>query len=113
MDDKLLDINFGTTYQSDVITKVGIRADGETLPGFSVSNLSATLSDMDWSLTLYIDNMFDKYAFTGSRANLAYINQANFADKNFNRSEDLLRSYGHFVIKPRTIGLKFKYNFEL
>jgi outer membrane receptor protein involved in Fe transport len=111
-DGKLLDIVYGLTAQSDVITKVGKRADGESLNGYTLSNISANLSDNDWAVTLYVDNLFNKYSFVSTRGDLADIGLATFADQNSNRT-DILRSYGHYVLTPRTIGLKFTYNFEL
>ncbi|MGJ8691556.1 MAG: TonB-dependent receptor [Thalassotalea sp.] len=111
-DDKLLDINYGLTYQSDVITKVGLKADGEVLPGFALSNLSAKLSDDAWSLTFYIDNLFDKYAVTSVRRDKGDIGQAKFSELNIN-GQEMQRNYGHYVVTPRTIGLRVNYNFDM
>lgn len=113
-----LDVNYGLTYQSDVITSVGLRNHGETIPGFSVSNLSAVLADGDWSVTFFIDNLFDKYAYTSTRNSLRNIGQAvspsgaSRPAANSNRF-DLQRGYGHFILTPRTIGVEFNYMFDL
>ncbi|AWL13232.1 hypothetical protein HMF8227_02783 [Saliniradius amylolyticus] len=111
-DDLLLDVNYGLTYQSDVITKVGQRADGERLPGYALSNLSAKISDVDWAVTFYIDNMFDKYAFSATRRDRGDIGLARFPEMNTNGTS-LQRNYGHYLITPRTMGVRFKYNFEM
>lgn len=112
MDDKLLNINYGLTAQSDVYTKIGLKADGEVLSGYALSNLSAKLSDDSWSVTLYIDNMFDKYAETSVRRDKTWAGMAKFDDENKGVVE-LQRVYGHYITKPRTVGLKFNYKFEL
>lgn len=112
MDDKLLEVNYGMTHQSNIYSKVGLRADGESIPGFAVHNLSARLSDEQWALTLYIDNMFDKYAYTSVRRDKGDIGLATFPSQNQNGT-NLTRNYGHFLLTPRTIGLRFEYNFEL
>lgn len=112
LSDKMLDINYGLTYQSDVYSKVGLRADGEILPSYSLSNLSAKLSDDQWSLTLYIDNMFDKYAFSSVRRDKGDIGLANYPEMNSN-DPSIQRNYGHFLITPRKIGLRFEYMFDL
>lgn len=109
--DWVLDVNYGVTYQSDVISKVGLRADGEKLPGFSVSNLTATLARDNWTISAYIDNLFDKYAYTSVRRDVGDIGQARFSQFNSNQS-DILRNYGHYVLTPRRIGLGFSYDFE-
>jgi len=110
--DKHLDISYGLTYQDDVFSTVRLQADGEKLPGYSLSNLSARLSDETWSLTLYADNMFDKYAYSSVRRDVGDIGQAKYSDQNSNPSE-ILPNYGHYLVSPRKIGLKFEYLFEL
>lgn len=112
MDGKLLDVVYGLTAQSDVYSKVGLRADGEEIPGYALSNISASLSDDNWAVSLYIDNLFDKYAFTSVRRDKGDIGLARFDEKNSNRI-DLQRNYGHFLTRPRQIGLKFTYTFDI
>ena len=112
-DDKMLNVNYGITAQSDVYTTVGLRQDGEALPGYAVSNLNATISDEDWSVTLYIDNLFDKYAFTSTRRNVGDIGLGQFNDTLEPNGTELQRNYGHYVLTPRTIGLMFKYQFGM
>ncbi|WP_372761348.1 TonB-dependent receptor [Pseudoalteromonas sp.] len=103
--DKTLDINYGLTAQSDVISKVGLRDNGETLPGYSLSNISAKLTADAWSTTLYVDNMFNKYAVTSVRRSDADITSANGAE--------IQRNYGHYINRPLTVGIKFNYKFEI
>ncbi|MEL0645977.1 TonB-dependent receptor [Pseudoalteromonas agarivorans] len=103
--DKILDINYGLTAQSDVISKVGLHDNGETLPGYSLSNISAKLTADEWSTTLYVDNVFNKYAVTSVRRSDADITSANGAD--------IQRNYGHYINRPLTVGVKFNYKFEI
>ncbi|MGO4891886.1 TonB-dependent receptor [Flavobacterium sp. W21_SRS_FM6] len=109
---KLLDVIYGLTAQSDIITQIGNRESGESLDGYTLSNISASISENDWSVTLYIDNLFDEYAYTSARSNLGDIGLAVPPDVDSNRV-DILRGYGHFLLSPRKVGLKFTYNFEL
>lgn len=109
---KGLDINYGLTYQSDLYSKVGLRADGEILPGYALSNMSARISDDAWSVTFYIDNMFDKYAFTSVRRDKGDIGLAKFSYMNSNDAS-IQRNYGHYLTTPRTVGAKFEYQFDL
>lgn len=111
-DDTLLDINYGLTYQSDVYSKVGLRADGEALPGYALSNMSARFSKDEWSVTLYVDNMFDKYAYSSVRRDKGDIGLATFPAMNTNDAS-LQRNYGHYLITPRTAGVRFEYMFDL
>ena len=111
MNDKLLSVNYGMTAQSDVITKVGLRDDGETLSGYSLSNLSAKLTGDMWSATIYVDNLFDKYAFTSVRRDKSWAGMSETGDNK--ALPELQRVYGHYTTTPRVIGMKFNYNFEL
>jgi outer membrane receptor protein involved in Fe transport len=114
LDDKVLDIVYGLTYQSDIITRTGLRAEGETIPGFALSNLSATISADEWSVTLYVDNMFNKYAFTGARSTPLHTGVAAFPSEIGNTATvGQYRAYGHYITAPRTIGLKFNYLFDM
>lgn len=112
-DDKMLNINYGITAQSDVYTTVGLRQDGEALAGYAISNLNATISDEDWSVTLYIDNLFDKYAVNSVRRHVGDIGLGQYDDVLQPNGTDLQRNYGKYVITPRTIGLMFKYQFGM
>ena len=112
LDGKMLDLNYGLTAQDDVFSTVGLRQNGEALPGYAVSNFNAKLSDDVWSVTFYIDNLFDKYAYTSVRRDRGDMGLATFASMTPNGTE-LLRNYGHYVLTPRTVGLKFNYQFEL
>ena len=103
--DKTLDINYGITAQSDVISRVGLRDNGETLPGYSFSNISAKLTADEWSATVYVDNVFNKYAVTSVRRSDADITSAN--------RTDIQRNYGYFINRPLTVGIKFNYKFEI
>jgi len=110
--DKLLDINYGLTYQSDIYSKLGLRADGEVIPGYSLSNISARISGDEWSVTLYADNMFDKYAYTSVRRDKGDIGLAQFPEMNTNAAE-IQRNYGYYLLTPRRIGLRFDYMFDM
>jgi iron complex outermembrane receptor protein len=100
-----LDINYGLTYQSDVYSKVGLRDNGEALPSYSLSNTSARFSDDVWSVTLYVDNMFDKYAYSSVRRDVGDITTSN--------DPAIQRNYGHFLVTPRKVGVRFEYLFDM
>ncbi|CCQ11733.1 TonB-dependent receptor [Pseudoalteromonas luteoviolacea B = ATCC 29581] len=110
--DTMMNLNYGLTAQSDVYTKVGLKADGEILPGFALSNLSAKFAKDAWTATIYVDNLFDKYAFTSVRRDKSWAGMAKFDDLN-KALPELQRVYGHYTTTPRTVGVKMTYGFEL
>ncbi|WP_158971253.1 TonB-dependent receptor [Paraglaciecola sp. L3A3] len=111
-DGKSLDIVYGLTSQSDVITQIGNRESGESLGGYSLSNISASIAENSWTATFYVSNLFDKYAYTSARTNKGNIGLATAPDVNTNGFE-ISRSYGHYLATPRKVGVKFSYDFEL
>ena len=98
-----IDFDWSMTAQSDVITKAGERNFGESLDGFSLHNVSATWFRDSWTVALYADNVFDEYAETGLRDDYGQIRQVGDFD---------LRRYFHNVVRPRQIGMRFRYSFD-
>ena len=95
-----LDIGYGFTFTSDILTKVGLRNNGETLGGYTIHGLSAGVSQDRWSATFYADNLTDKFAETAVRQDSTKIrNVAGFDVRRYYRS----------VIRPRSFGLEFRY----
>ena len=96
-----LDFAYGLSATSDVLTKVGMRSGGEVLGGYTVHNASISLSRDQWSATLYADNLTDKYAATSVRLDRSAI---------FDSGGFAVRRYYRNVLRPRTIGLEFRYS---
>ena len=94
---------------SDVYTKVGLRNNGESLPGWAVHGLSFGLERDHWSARLYADNMFDKYAVTSVRKDPSYIRRLGGE----NDDQFASRRYFQAMLRPRTIGLEFNYRMKL
>lgn len=74
--------------------------------------MSARFSQDDWSVTLYVDNMFDKYAYSSVRRDQGDIGLAKFPEMNSNNPA-IQRNYGHYLITPRKVGVRFEYLFDM
>jgi len=96
------DAGYSISAISDVYTKVGLRNTGEALGGFALHNASASVSSGNWSVTLYADNLLDKFAETSVRDELSAIR---------NVGEFRLRRYFKNVTRPRQVGVQFRYSF--
>ena len=94
------DFGYGFTFTSDILTKVGLRNNGETLGGYTVHGLSAGISQERWSATLYADNLTDKFAETAVRQDPTKIRNVGGFD---------LRRYYRSVMRPRSVGIEFRY----
>jgi len=96
-----LDVAYGVSATSDVLTKVGMRSGGERLGGYAIHSASIRMGKDQWSATLYADNLTDKYAATSVRMDpSAVFDSGGFA----------VRRYYRNVLRPRTIGLEFRYS---
>ena len=97
----MLDFAYSVTATSDVLTRVGMRNGGEELGGYSVHSFGVSMSRDRWQATLYADNVTDKYAETSVRAEPGSIRPVNGVD---------VRRYFRNVLRPRTIGVEFRYS---
>ena len=132
--DMTLAIDYGFTSTSDVLTKTGLRGrnqldgtqtlqdtSGEALGGFTLHNLALTFAKDTWSAMLYAQNVFDKLAVTGVRRDPDYLDKrgeplppaGQGAGIYTGGNEFTLRQYHHNVIRPRTIGIDFRYFFDI
>jgi outer membrane receptor protein involved in Fe transport len=97
----MLDFGYSVTATSDVLTRVGMRDGGEELGGYSIHNVALSMSRDRWQATLYADNLTDKYAETAVRGDPSSIRAVNGVD---------VRRYFRNVLRPRAIGLEFRYS---
>ncbi|MFN3816527.1 TonB-dependent receptor [Brevundimonas sp.] len=106
-----LDFAYGLTASGDVESRMGGRGGGLTLPSFQIHNLSVRLSNPggDWSLTGYIDNVWDEYAETGVRGT----SLSNQILQDMNGDPVYARSHFTNVLPPRVIGVRFSKLFSL
>lgn len=102
-----LNANYMFTAVSDVYTKVGLRNNGEALPGYAIHGASIGMGVGPWTASLYVDNLFDKYAITSVRRDPSYIRQIERTDL----APIALRTYFQSMLRPRTMGLEVTYRF--
>jgi outer membrane receptor protein involved in Fe transport len=104
-----LNANYSFTAVSDVYTKVGLRNNGEALPGYAIHGASIGMGVGPWVASLYVDNLFDKYAITSVRRDPSYIRQI---ERDGLAPIDS-RTYFQSMLRPRTVGLEVTYRFDL
>lgn len=118
-----IDINYGVVYFGDVFNIVGGSEDtltaadgspgdrgGEAIPSYDLHHLSATYRRDKWSVQAYVDNLFDEYYITGTRTSRRFLQNEQNGPGNLINGFNL-RSYGQFVGSPRSLGVKFSYDF--
>ena len=78
-------------------------------PPRSTLDRSSAASDVYKRQSLYVDNLFDKYAITSVRRDPSYIRQIERVDL----TPIDLRMYFQSMLRPRTMGLEITYRFDL
>ncbi len=102
-----LTLSYGFTAHSNVLTRTGNRAGGLVLPGFDTHNASIKLSDGGWSVTAYVNNIFNQFGETGVRGTPLF----DQAVSDINGDPVYTRTYGTFVAPTRQIGLRIRRKF--
>lgn len=105
--------DYSVYAQSDVYSRVGLRNNGEVLPGYSTHDAAFTLFGSNWNLRFYVKNLFDKYAETGVRGTPAFIRSIDGdsdGDGNVDHSF-ALRTYYKSVLEPMRFGATFTVQF--
>ena len=92
-------------YQSDSINSVTDDTLQDKFEGFSIWNLGTTLSNENWSASLFVKNLSNSQAITGNYPSAYMSTDTGIFENYFGNNQ---RQY---LATPRTIGLALKYNF--
>ena len=101
-DNKAL-FDWTATYVGDILTRVGGRAGGENLPGYVMNRASISYITPVFELSVFANNIFDKYAVTGVSNDLTR--------RGFVNGGVISRFYARAVARPRVIGLEGRVKF--
>ena len=96
-------VDGGYAWQDDVLSLTGARGNSLTLDSYGRASLSVGYVTESWSVTGYVDNLFDEYT-ESSVFNTSLYNQTV--------SGANVRYYRTNVLAPRSIGLRLKYTYE-
>ncbi|MBP7704962.1 MAG: TonB-dependent receptor [Caulobacter sp.] len=98
-----IDLSYGLSAISDVLTRVGGKADSISVGDFTISDASIKLTAADdFEVTLFARNLFDEFGETAARATPVW-NQVLEDD---NGDPVYARSFFTSVIPPRAIGVR-------
>lgn len=94
-------------WQDDVLTRTGGRGSSVSIPSYGVANAKATYDADDWSVSLYVNNVFDEYIETG----IISTPLSNQVVSDINGDPVTVRSHYATLGAPRTIGIRAKIRF--
>ncbi|WP_295695598.1 TonB-dependent receptor [uncultured Maricaulis sp.] len=97
-----LNYNLGISYTGDILTRTGGRGSSATLDSYYVANGSINYDAGNWGATLFVNNIGNEYIETGIRST---------ALSNQTINGQPVRSHYANVAPPRTIGVRFYYQF--
>jgi outer membrane receptor protein involved in Fe transport len=103
-----LELNYGVTAISDVLTRTGDKGGGDELDGYTVHTFAAHVHANNWTVTLYSNNFTDEYGETAARDTSLFAQQV----PDINGDAVNVRRYYKNVIAPRSVGLRVRYEFE-
>jgi outer membrane receptor protein involved in Fe transport len=98
-----IEANWATTYTGDVYSRIGLRGNGEVIPGYVTHRAAVTYHAEHFDLGLFVDNIFDKYAVTAISNDVSSYNQT--------RSGVVERYYGTSILTPRRFGIDFRFHY--
>lgn len=95
--------NWTATYRGNVVTRLGWdRAYGDKLPSYVLHRASLTYDADPFSLTLFANNIFDKYAVAAADNDRSRVGVNDGI---------AVRYYRQTVINPRTFGIEGRFKF--
>ncbi len=98
-----IEANWATTYTGDIYSRVGLRGNGEIIPGYTTHRASLTYHSEHFDLGIFADNIFNKYAVTAISNDLSSYNQV--------RTGVVERYYSIGVLTPRRVGIDFRFHY--
>ena len=102
-----LRFNASYSWQGDVETRTGGRGGGLTLDSFGVANAALSYEADRFIATVFVDNVFDKFAETGSIGT----SLSNQDVLDFNGDPVYVRGFSTHILPPRQVGLRLKFLF--
>jgi len=107
------DVRYGVSYMGDIANSLGAEQfasvepwGGEIIPSYTLHDLTIGIASDQWTAALFVDNLTDEYAITGTRTSRRLL-----AENRGLINGLPLRTYGYYVGRPRTAGLRFTYDF--
>lgn len=91
-------LGWTATYTGGIYTRTGLRGGGERLPSYVMHRANVTYKTDKYEVSLFANNIFDKYAITGISNDLTRYGLVN--------DGVISRYYAQSVATPRVIGLE-------
>lgn len=101
--DRKIEAIWATVYRGDIYSRVGLRGNGEAIPGYVTHSASLNYVGKQFEVGLFADNLTNKYAVTAISNDISSFNQV--------RTDVVERYYARGVLTPRRVGIDFRYHY--
>lgn len=98
-----IEANWAATYVGDIYSRIGLRGNGQDIPGYVTHRAAVTYHARTYEIGVYADNIFNKYAVTAISNDLSSYNQV--------RTGVVERYYAQSVLTPRRVGIDFRLHY--
>jgi iron complex outermembrane recepter protein len=98
-----IEATWALVYRGDILSRVGDRGNGQTIPGYTTQSVSLNYIANQFEVSLFADNLFDKYAVTSISNDVSSYNQV--------RTDVVERYYQLGVLTPRRVGIDLRYHY--
>ncbi len=98
-----IEASWASTYTGNIYSRVGLRGFGEKIPGYVTHRAAVTYHAPAFDVGLFVDNIFDKYAYTSVSNDLSSFNQT--------RTGVIERYYARSVLTPRRGGIELRFRY--
>ncbi len=103
-------VNAGYSWQSEVLSLTGGRGSSLTLDSFGRANASVGYEQDSWSITAYVENLFNDYSESSVVATELSNAGVNLSPRPL-ENNFTLRSFRTNVLPPRVVGARLTYKF--
>lgn len=105
-----IDANWTTTYTGEIYSRIGLRGFGEKLPGYVTHRAALTYHGPNYDISLFGDNIFNKYAVTGVSNDVSSYNLVR--DVYGTEPPGVVeRYYARSVLTPRRAGIDIRFHY--
>ena len=110
-EDRAVEANWTTTYTGSIYSRVGLRGFGTRIPGYVTHRASLTYRTKKYDISLFADNIFDKYAVTSIGNDQSSLDRIRDAFGTVAGQGVVERFYTQSVLTPRRVGLDFNFHY--
>ncbi|MEN2792871.1 TonB-dependent receptor [Sphingomonas oligophenolica] len=109
--ERTIEANWTATYTGDIYSRVGLRGFGTDIPGYITHRASVTFHAPKYEVSLFADNIFDKYAITSIGNDRSSLDRIRDAFGTVAGQGVVERFYTQSVLTPRRVGIELSYHY--